>query len=203
MTLLLILPKWHYTQLRIFASLMAFPQSALFLDLSFKFLNSAFINTCFYSVPPNIPSRYSHLIYTFPLSTSFLLGLTDPRPQYGFLPICSFFYGDRLSHCRPTPNLEGQSTVFTNPGAGWSSYTPRQRVTILVAFYGLHELHGDYSFPRSPNGDSRTFIPIILNGDISPTTSNFHEAGDATLRITIEIHRSVPGTSPYVSVIIR
>jgi hypothetical protein len=44
------------------------------------------------------------------------------------------FYRDRLPAARPTPNLE-------------------DRVPILVAFYDMHGLQWDYSFPRSPDGD--------------------------------------------------
>jgi hypothetical protein len=36
---------------------------------------------------------------------------------------------------------------------GWPSYTSRHRVPILVAFYDMHGLQWDYSFPRSPHGD--------------------------------------------------
>jgi hypothetical protein len=39
---------------------------------------------------------------------------------------------------------------------GWPSCTPRHRVPILVAFYDMHELQWDYSFPRSPHGDVNT-----------------------------------------------
>jgi len=38
MTFLILLLEWHYRQLQTSASLMAFSQSALFLDTSFKFL---------------------------------------------------------------------------------------------------------------------------------------------------------------------
>jgi hypothetical protein len=37
--------------------------------------------------------------------------------------------------------------------SGWPSYTPRHRVPILVAFYDMHGLQWDYSFPRSPHGE--------------------------------------------------
>ena len=130
MTFLLNLLTWHYSQLQTSASLMAFSQSAVSWPL-FPVFNFAVINISFYTIPPYIPSRYSHLIYTFPLSTSFLLCLTAVRQQSGFLPVSFFFsfffYGDRLSDCRPTPNLEGQSTAFINPGVRWSSYPQATR----------------------------------------------------------------------------
>jgi len=36
---------------------------------------------------------------------------------------------------------------------GWPSYTPKYRVPISVAFYDMHGLQWDYSFPRSPHGE--------------------------------------------------
>ena len=65
----------------------------------------------------------------------------------------TFFYSDILPACRPNPNLEGQSAVFITPGAQWPIYTPRHRVPILDAFYDLHGLHWDCSFPQSPHGE--------------------------------------------------
>jgi hypothetical protein len=52
-----------------------------------------------------------------------------------------------------------QSTVFTciTPGEGWPSYTHRYQVPILIAFYDLYGLQWDYSFPRSPHGDSGVY----------------------------------------------
>jgi hypothetical protein len=44
------------------------------------------------------------------------------------------FYRDRLPAVHPTPDLE-------------------DRVPILVAFYDMHGLQWDYSFPWSPHGD--------------------------------------------------
>jgi len=57
-----------------------------------------------------------------------------------------------LSGFRLTPNLEGQSTVFITPGAGWPIYTPRHQVPILVAFCDLHGLQWDYYFPGHHTG---------------------------------------------------
>ena len=111
-----------------------------------------------------------------------------------------FFYCDRLSDCRPTSNPEGLSTVFINAGIGLPSYTPRHRVPILVPFYDLHGLQWDYSLPRSPNGDSWTFIPITLNGDISPLTSNSLYA--LRLRYTV-LYREHLHCIPSVHGIIR
>jgi hypothetical protein len=56
-----------------------------------------------------------------------------------------------LSACRPTLNLGGQSTIFITPWAGCPSYTPRHLLHFSVAFYELHGLHWDCSFPRSPH----------------------------------------------------
>jgi hypothetical protein len=138
---------------------LVFSHSVLFLDLSFQFLILHSLTS--------VSTQFQVAILT-----SFIL-FHCLRPFYSdcsettiWFPTSQLSYGDRLSDCHPTPNLKGQPTVFINPGVGWSSYTPRQRVPILVAFYDLQGLQSDYSFPRSPNGDSRTFIPIILNGDI-------------------------------------
>jgi hypothetical protein len=35
-------------------------------------------------------------------------------------------------------------------------------VPILVVFYDMHGLHWDYSFPRSPHGDSKRYSSILL-----------------------------------------
>jgi hypothetical protein len=83
--------------MRTSASLMYFSKSVLLFDLSFQFLSyHLLISTC---------------INPFPLSSSISLSLTVPRSQLVFL-IANFFYGDRLLVCHPTPNLEGQSTLF-------------------------------------------------------------------------------------------
>jgi hypothetical protein len=92
------------------------------------------------------------LVNPFPLPRSIPFYPTVPRPHFRF-PNDLFFYSDRLSACRPTPNLKGQSAEFITPGAGWPSYTPRHWVPNLVAFYDLHGHQWDYSFPLSPHGE--------------------------------------------------
>jgi len=87
---------------------------------------------------------------TFPLPRSIPLSLPVPKPQFRFP---NLFHCDRLSACQPTPNLEGQSTVFIISGAEWPICTSRHRIPILVAFYDLHGLQWDYSFPQSPHGE--------------------------------------------------
>jgi len=79
------------------------------LDLSFQFVISHLLTF----------GCYPHLINPFPLPRSIPLSLTAPSFSNSQL-IC----GDRSSDCRRTPNLEGQSTVFKTPGAGWPSCTP-------------------------------------------------------------------------------
>jgi hypothetical protein len=74
----------------------------------------------------------------FPLPKSIPPGLTVQKPQFRFP--TSFF---TLPGCHPTPNLEGQYTVFITPGAGWSIH----QVPILVTFYELLGLQWDCSFP--------------------------------------------------------
>jgi hypothetical protein len=51
-----------------------------------------------------IPSCSLYLIHPFPLPRSMPLSLTVPRPQFRF--------SNRLTACHPTPNLEGQSTLY-------------------------------------------------------------------------------------------
>jgi len=58
-----------------------------------------------------------------------------------------------LTACQTTPSLEGQSILYINPGAGWPSLTAMYRPSNLVAFYNLHGLQWDFSFPRSPHGE--------------------------------------------------
>jgi hypothetical protein len=41
----ILLPRWHYSPMRTFASLMDFSQSALFFEL-FPVFNFAFVNVC-------------------------------------------------------------------------------------------------------------------------------------------------------------
>jgi hypothetical protein len=117
-------------------------------DLSYHFAILHFlISVC---TKLHIPSCYPHFTNHFP----FLGRLHSVRlfwgHNLGFL-LVNFLYGDRISACRPTPNLEGQSTVLIIPGTGWPSYTPRHRVPILVAFCDFHGLQWDCSFPRSPH----------------------------------------------------
>jgi len=125
-------------------------QAALFFNLSFQFsILHLLIYICLYTVPQykNSKSLSSHLINTFPLPRWIPLSLTVPRPYFLFPD--RFFCCDRLLACCPTPNLEGQSTVFKTPRVGWPSYTLRHWVTILVIFYDLHGQQWDYSFPQA------------------------------------------------------
>ena len=69
------------------------------------------------------------------------------------------------------PNLDGQSTIFITPGAGWPSCTPRHRALILVAFYDLYGLQWDYSFPQPPHGES----PKLCVTFILPWHRNFDQ----------------------------
>ena len=153
-----LLLRWHYTPMLTFALLMDFYQSAVRFDLPFLFvILHSLIPGHLYTFPPSVfwsydPSCYLHLIKPFPLPKSIPLSLTVPRLQFRF-PNSQLFYGDRLSACRPTTNLETQSTVFITPGTGWPSYTPRHWVPILVAFYDLPGMQWECSFPLSPHGD--------------------------------------------------
>jgi hypothetical protein len=89
----------------------------------------------------------------------------DLRLLNGLLPVnCIFqsiwlfrghidFSGMGSSAPRPTPNLDDQVSIFISPGDWVAQFTPRHRVPISVAFYDMHGLQWDYSFPRSPHGD--------------------------------------------------
>ena len=106
-----------------------------------QFIHCSYPVQCAY-----IPSCYT----PFPLPRSITLSLFWVH-NVGFITV---FYCDWLLACHPTPNLDGQSTTFITPGAGWPSYTPRYWVPILVAFYVLHGLQWGCSLPQSPHRDS-------------------------------------------------
>lgn len=90
---------------------------------------------------------YPQLINPFPVPRSIPLSLQGRNS-------CFFLRWETvtLSPCRSTPNLERQSTVFLTPAAGWPTYTPRQCVLILVAFYDLNGLQWDHSSPYHHTG---------------------------------------------------
>jgi hypothetical protein len=65
-----------------------------------------------------------------------------------------FFYRDRVaSPMLQPPTWRTRSPYLYPLETGWPSYTPRHWVPILVAFYDMHGLQWDYSFPRSPHGE--------------------------------------------------
>jgi hypothetical protein len=79
-------------------------------------------------------------------------------------PNCWLFTGwGRQPHAQP-PTWRTRSPYLYPLETGWPSYTPRHRVPILVAFYDMHGLQWDYSFPWSPHGvvTHVTFWKIIL-----------------------------------------
>jgi len=118
-------------------SLMYYSQSVPFLELSFPVFKFPFVNTCLYTVPPTV-----YNVSTFQVAV--LLSLILFHFQSRFRSVCMFrghhwgfltiriYYGCRSSACRPTPNLEGQSTATVTP-----TCTPRHRVPLLVSFYDL------------------------------------------------------------------
>jgi hypothetical protein len=83
--------------------------SSVFWPLS-PIRNSAFINICTsvhnstICVLVYIPSCYLHLIKPCPLPRSIPIRLTVSGQQFSFSN-SHLVYGDRLSACRPTPNL--------------------------------------------------------------------------------------------------
>jgi hypothetical protein len=68
----------------------------------------------------------------------------------------------------------------------WPGYTPRHRVPILVAFYDMHGLQWDYSFPRSPHGELKDYIHLKY---IETKVTKIH-TDDGNKRMFSEILRS-------------
>jgi hypothetical protein len=98
-----------------------------------------------------IPMRTFTSLMDF--SRSSLIYLTFPRSHLRF-PNCWLFPGwGRQPHAQ-SPTWRTTSPYLYPLETGWPSYTPRHRVTILVAFYDIHGLQWDYSFPRSPHGEA-------------------------------------------------
>jgi hypothetical protein len=58
---------------------------------------------------------------------------------------------------RPTPNLEDQVSIFISPGEWVAQLYPLAPSTHFSRFYDMHELHWDYSFPRSPHAETLDF----------------------------------------------
>jgi hypothetical protein len=72
------------------------------------------------------------------------LSLTVPRPQFRF--------SNKLTACHPTPNLEGQSTIYIlTPGLCGLAIPLGTGHPIW-----LHGLQWNFSFPRSPHGEILT-----------------------------------------------
>jgi hypothetical protein len=72
---------------------------------------------------------------------------------WGFC-IVYIFYRDRVaSPVLQPPTWRTRSPYLYPLDIGWPSYTPRHRVPILVAFYDMHGLQWDKSYPWSPHGD--------------------------------------------------
>jgi hypothetical protein len=86
----------------------------------------------------------------FSQSSLFFNRLTVPRPHIRFLNCWLFPGWDRQPHAQP-PTWRARSPYLYPLETGWPSYTPSHRVPILVAFYDMHGLQWDYSFPRSPH----------------------------------------------------
>jgi hypothetical protein len=79
----------------------------------------------------------------------------------GFLTV-DFFRGGVVS---PTPNPEPGGPSLHNYipwKLGGPVIPPRHRVPILVAFYDMHGLQWDYSFPRSPHGGLLNLVALIF-----------------------------------------
>jgi hypothetical protein len=99
--------------------------------------------------PPSQYAPFRMFILRFRENNSFLVWVFSPTPN-------------------PQPGGPGLH-IYIPLVTGWPSYTPRHRIPILVAFYDMHGLQWDYSFPRSPHGDRRiittnNFVPAFPVG---------------------------------------
>ena len=98
--------RCNYSPVRTFDSVVDFTQSALLFDFFFYFvILYLLISVCCY------PNLSSHILFH-------RLGLFHSVCSKGHGLGCQtvgFFYGESLSVCRPTSNLDGQSTVYITP----------------------------------------------------------------------------------------
>jgi hypothetical protein len=125
----------------------SYPWPSNFLQSSYSYF---ILIHCSCSVPcAYIPS-------CFPISLILLLCLGRFHSVWLFrghdldLLTVRFFYGEKLSHCHPTPNLKGQSTVFITRGQGrpalppgtgylfWSPFTTFRACIGTILFSGHH-----------------------------------------------------------------
>jgi hypothetical protein len=133
------------------------------LNLQMGMCVSNFIRTC--SGTQNLLKWLYSPMWTFAslmdFSQSSPIDLTVPRPLLRF-PNCWPFLGwGPRPHAQP-PTWRTRSPYLYPLETGWPSYnTPRHRVPILVAFYDMHGLQRDYSFPQSPHGDSKYVCKIV------------------------------------------
>ena len=74
--------------------------------------------------------------------------IMDPSKPFG-AHISVFLTGSFLRrgivNLPPNPQPGGPGPIFITPGTGRPSYTPKQWVATLVAFYDIYELTWDYS----------------------------------------------------------
>jgi hypothetical protein len=84
---------------------------------------------------------------------------------------CSFitigFLRDEVVNLKFNPQPGGPDPIFITPGTGWSSYTPRHWIPILVAFYDMHGLQADYSLISSPVSTREENIKTDLKKELS------------------------------------
>ena len=135
------------------------PVSSVFFSL-FPICNFAFINIYLYTIPHSKLLSSTLISYPFPLSGSIPLSLTFLRPQFRF-PNSQLFYGDRFLACCPTPNLEGQSTIFITPGAEWPSFTAGSGYPFRSPFTTRMGCSGTILFPSHHMG-TLTLIYIYM-----------------------------------------
>jgi hypothetical protein len=87
-------------------------------------------------------------------------------PMRTFASILGFLTVDFLQggvSPKPNPPTWRTRSPYLYPlETGWPIYTPRHWLPILVAFYDMHGLQWDYSFPRSPHGDNIAYFTLVI-----------------------------------------
>jgi hypothetical protein len=90
-------------------------------------------------------------------------------------------YADTLYVCRPSPKLEGQSTVFTIPGGRVAHFSP---------FHKMRGLQWQYSCAaRSPHGEVKRLLKAIMG-----SVTNFPYTGSVIKhnnKMTEEYHKGL------------
>ena len=106
-----------------------------------------------------------------------LLHQTFPRPHFWF-PNRQFFLRRGVVNPTPNPQPGGTGLIFITLGTGWSSYTPRLWVPILVPFQDMHGIQWDYSL-----------IPVTTRDDDNNNNNNNNNNNMVYLMWAIKVIR--------------